>query len=71
VDRLAEMAAGTRSSVLDACQDYRVEAEEYRELDSDRVLVLPLKQIRPARRERAGQTRQEGDSRVATSMSHT
>ena len=37
---LAEMAAGARSSVIDAWVDYRVEAEEYRELDRDRVLVI-------------------------------
>jgi ketosteroid isomerase-like protein len=37
---LAEMAAGAPSSVIDAWQDYRVEADEYRELDGDRVLVL-------------------------------
>src|SRR5438132_1201037 len=36
---LAGMAEGTRD-VLDAWKEYRVEAEEYRELDNDRVLVF-------------------------------
>jgi ketosteroid isomerase-like protein len=36
---LASMAEGWRDW-LSAWQDWRVEAEEYRELDSDRVLVL-------------------------------
>jgi ketosteroid isomerase-like protein len=36
---LAGMAAGTRE-FLSAWEDYRVEVEEYREIDNERVLVL-------------------------------
>jgi ketosteroid isomerase-like protein len=37
---LTEIAVGARSSVIDAWQDYRVQAERYHDLDGDRVLVL-------------------------------
>jgi ketosteroid isomerase-like protein len=57
---LAGMADGTRD-LLNAWEDYRVQAEEYREIDGERILVL----VRPSGRGKTsgvdlGQMRHKG-----------